>query len=233
MDLNTASVSLLSHVSGVSASIAKNIVEYRESVGKFKSRKELLKVKRLGNSAFEQCAGFLRIKESDEVLDNTAVHPESYEKAKALMNELQIDENDIANNAKEAISKLDEINHKEMADKLEIGVPTLRDIVAELKKPGRDIRENLNPVILKSDILDLDDLSIGTKLQGTVRNVVDFGAFVDIGLKNDGLVHISELSDRYVKDPMTVVSVGDIVDVTVIGIDRERNKVKLSMKKQG
>lgn len=233
VDLNTASVSLLSHVSGVSASIAKNIIEYRESVGKFKSRKELLKVKRLGNSAFEQCAGFLRIKESDEVLDNTAVHPESYEKAKALMKELKIDEDAIANNAKEVISKLDEINHKEMAEKLEIGIPTLKDIISELKKPGRDIRENLSPVILKSDILDIDDLSIGTKLQGTVRNVVDFGAFVDIGLKNDGLVHISELSDRYVKDPMTVVSVGDIVDVTVIGIDRERNKVKLSMKKQG
>lgn len=233
VDLNTASVSLLSHVSGVSASIAKNIIEYRESVGKFKSRKELLKVKRLGNSAFEQCAGFLRIKESEEVLDNTAVHPESYEKTKLLMKQLEINEEDIANNSKEVISKLDGINHKEMAEKLEIGVPTLRDIISELKKPGRDIRENLSPVILKSDILDIDDLSIGTKLQGTVRNVVDFGAFVDIGLKNDGLVHISELSDRYVKDPMTVVSVGDIVDVTVIGIDRERNKVKLSMKKQG
>ncbi len=232
VDLNTASVSLLSHVSGISASIAKNIIEYRESVGKFKSRKELLKVKRLGNSAFEQCAGFLRIKESKEVLDNTAVHPESYEKVKLLMKQLEINEEDIANNSSEVISKLDGINHKDMAEKLEIGVPTLRDIVSELKKPGRDIRENLSPVILKSDILDIDDLSIGTKLQGTVRNVVDFGAFVDIGLKNDGLVHISELSDRYVKDPMTVVSVGDIVDVTVIGIDRERNKVKLSMKKQ-
>lgn len=230
VDLNTASVALLSHVSGISASIAKNIIEYRESVGKFSSRKELLKVKRLGNSAFEQCAGFLRIKESKEVLDNTAVHPESYEKAKALMAELEIDEKDIATNSKDIVEKLEKVSSKEMATKLEIGIPTLRDIISELKKPGRDIRENLNPVILKSDILDIDDLSIGTKLQGTVRNVVDFGAFVDIGLKNDGLVHISELSDRYVKDPMTVVSVGDIVDVTVIGIDRERNKVKLSMK---
>ena len=230
VDLNTASVALLSHVSGISASIAKNIIEYRESVGKFSSRKELLKVKRLGNSAFEQCAGFLRIKESKEVLDNTAVHPESYEKAKALMAELEIDEKDISNNSKDIVEKLEKVSSKEMATKLEIGIPTLRDIISELKKPGRDIRENLNPVILKSDILDIDDLSIGTKLQGTVRNVVDFGAFVDIGLKNDGLVHISELSDRYVKDPMTVVSVGDIVDVTVIGIDRERNKVKLSMK---
>lgn len=230
VDLNTASVALLSHVSGISASIAKNIIEYRESVGKFSSRKELLKVKRLGNSAFEQCAGFLRIKESKEVLDNTAVHPESYEKAKALMAELEIDEKDIATNSKDIVEKLEKVSSKEMATKLEIGIPTLRDIISELKKPGRDIRENLNPVILKSDILDIDDLSIGTKLQGTVRNVVDFGAFVDIGLKNDGLVHISELSDRYVKNPMTVVSVGDIVDVTVIGIDRERNKVKLSMK---
>lgn len=230
VDLNTASVALLAHVSGISASIAKNIVEYREEAGKFKSRKELLKVKRLGNSAFEQCAGFLRIKESKEVLDNTAVHPESYAKAKLLMKELGIKEDELANNVKDSVLKLESVNLKDMAIKLEIGVPTLRDIINELKKPGRDIRENLNPVILKSDILDIDDLSIGTKLQGTVRNVVDFGAFVDIGLKNDGLVHISELSDRYVKDPMTVVSVGDIVDVTVIGIDRERKKVKLSMK---
>ncbi|MGB5823375.1 MAG: Tex family protein [Proteocatella sp.] len=231
IDLNTASVSLLSHIAGISASIAKNVIEYREEAGKFKSRKELLKVKRLGNSAFEQCAGFLRIKDAKEVLDNTSVHPESYEKAKQLMKELDITSLEILSSSKEVIEKLDSANNRDMAQKLEIGLPTLRDIINELKKPGRDIRETLSPVILKSDILDIDDLSIGTKLQGTVRNVVDFGAFVDIGLKNDGLVHISELSNSYVKDPMAVVSIGDIVDVTVIGIDRERKKVKLSMKK--
>lgn len=231
IDLNTASVSLLSHISGISASIAKNVIEYREEAGKFKSRKELLKVKRLGNSAYEQCAGFLRIKDAKEVLDNTSVHPESYEKARLLMKELGITSAEILSNSKEVIEKLDSASNREMALTLEVGLPTLRDIINELKKPGRDIRETLSPVILKSDILDIDDLSIGTKLQGTVRNVVDFGAFVDIGLKNDGLVHISELSNSYVKDPMAVVSVGDIVDVSVIGIDRERNKVKLSMKK--
>ena len=232
VDLNTASVALLSYVSGISASIAKNIIEYREDAGRFRSRKELLKVKRLGNSAFEQCAGFLRIKDAPEVLDNTAVHPESYDKARQLMKELGITSQEIMSSSKDAIEKLESAANREMAQKLDVGLPTLRDIISELKKPGRDIRESVSPVILKSDVLDIDDLSIGTQLQGTVRNVVDFGAFVDIGLKNDGLVHVSELSNSYVKDPMSVVSVGDIVDVRVIGIDRERNKVKLSMKKQ-
>lgn len=232
VDLNTASVALLSYVSGISSSIAKNIIEYREEAGRFRSRKELLKVKRLGNSAFEQCAGFLRIKDAPEVLDNTAVHPESYDKARQLMKELGITSREIMSSSKDAIEKLDSAANREMAQKLDLGLPTLRDIISELRKPGRDIRESVSPVILKSDVLDIDDLSIGTQLQGTVRNVVDFGAFVDIGLKNDGLVHVSELSNSYVKDPMSVVSVGDIVDVRVIGIDRERNKVKLSMKRQ-
>ena len=225
-------MALLSYVSGISASIARNIIEYREDTGRFKTRKELLKVKRLGNSAFEQCAGFLRIKDAPEVLDNTAVHPESYDKARQLMKELGITSQEIMSSSKDAIEKLESAANREMAQKLDVGLPTLRDIISELKKPGRDIRESVSPVILKSDVLDIDDLSIGTQLQGTVRNVVDFGAFVDIGLKNDGLVHVSELSNSYVKDPMSVVSVGDIVDVRVIGIDRERNKVKLSMKKQ-
>ncbi len=225
-------MALLSYVSGISASIARNIIEYREDAGRFKTRKELLKVKRLGNSAFEQCAGFLRIKDAPEVLDNTAVHPESYDKARQLMKELGITSQEIMSSSKDAIEKLESAANREMAQKLDVGLPTLRDIISELKKPGRDIRESVSPVILKSDVLDIDDLSIGTQLQGTVRNVVDFGAFVDIGLKNDGLVHVSELSNSYVKDPMSVVSVGDIVDVRVIGIDRERNKVKLSMKKQ-
>lgn len=230
VDLNTASVALLGYVSGISSAVAKNIVEYRENEGKFKNRKELLKVKRLGASAFEQSAGFLRIKDSSEVLDNTAVHPESYEKAKALMKEIGINEQDLIDANQETIKKLEGAKVKELATKLDIGVPTLRDIITEIKKPGRDVRENLNPVVLKSDVLDIDDLTIGMKLDGTVRNVVDFGAFVDIGLKNDGLVHISKLSNKYVKNPMDVVSVGDIVKVTVIGIDKERGKIQLSMK---
>ena len=230
VDLNTASVALLGYVSGISSAVAKNIVEYRETEGKFKNRKELLKVKRLGASAFEQSAGFLRIKESVEVLDNTAVHPESYDKAKALMQEIGISEQDLIQSSPEAIKKLNEAKITELAKKLDIGVPTLRDIVEEIKKPGRDVRENLNPVVLKSDVLDIDDLTIGMKLDGTVRNVVDFGAFVDIGLKNDGLVHISKLSKNYVKNPMDVVSVGDVVRVTVIGIDKERGKIQLSMR---
>ncbi|MDO5061785.1 MAG: Tex family protein [Peptostreptococcaceae bacterium] len=230
VDLNTASVALLGYVSGISSAVAKNIVEYRENEGKFKNRKELLKVKRLGASAFEQSAGFLRIKDSSEVLDNTAVHPESYEKAKALMKEIGIKEQDLIDANQETIKKLEGAKVKELATKLDIGVPTLRDIITEIKKPGRDVRENLNPVVLKSDVLDIDDLTIGMKLDGTVRNVVDFGAFVDIGLKNDGLVHISKLSNKYVKNPMDVVSVGDIVKVTVIGIDKERGKIQLSMK---
>lgn len=230
VDLNTASVALLGYVSGISSSVAKNIVEYRETQGRFRNRKELLKVKRLGASAFEQSAGFLRIKDSTEVLDNTAVHPESYDKAKALMNEIGISEQDLIDADPEAIKKLETAKVKELATKLDIGIPTLTDIIAEIKKPGRDVRENLDPVVLKSDVLDIDDLTIGMKLDGTVRNVVDFGAFVDIGLKNDGLAHISKLSNKYVKNPMDVVSVGDIVKVTVIGIDKERGKIQLSMK---
>lgn len=230
VDLNTASVALLGYVSGISSAVAKNIVEYRETQGKFKNRKELLKVKRLGASAFEQSAGFLRIKESAEVLDNTAVHPESYDKAKALMNEIGISEKDLIKADQDTVRKLDSVKIPELAKKLDIGVPTLRDIITEIKKPGRDVRENLNPVMLKSDVLDIDDLTLGMKLDGTVRNVVDFGAFVDIGLKNDGLVHISKLSNKYVKNPMDVVSVGDVVKVTVIGIDKERGKIQLSMK---
>lgn len=231
VDVNTASTSLLSYVSGISPSIAKNIVEFREENGKFTNRKELLKVKRLGESTFEQCAGFLRIKDSQEILDNTSVHPESYTKAKLLLNELEIDSNDLLNQNKSSIDKLNNINIKEISTKLDIGIPTLKDIITELKKPGRDIRDEAPSVILKSDILDIDDLKIGSKLKGTIRNVVDFGAFVDIGIKNDGLVHISQLSEKYVKNPLDVVSVGDIVDVTVIGIDKERGKVQLSMKK--
>lgn len=232
VDLNTGSASLFSYVSGISPSIANNIIEYREENGKFKSRKEILKVKRLGNSAFQQCAGFLRIKDSKEFLDNTSVHPESYTKAIELMKELEISPKEITESNEVALEKLKNAQLKSLADKLDIGYPTLKDIVGELIKPGRDIRENLGEIILKSDVLDIKDISIGMKLKGTVRNVVDFGAFVDIGIKSDGLVHISQLSDKFVKDPMTVVSVGDIVEVRVIGVDLQREKVQLSMKKE-
>lgn len=232
VDLNTASASLLSYVSGISPTIANNIIQYREENGKFKSRKEILKVKRLGNSSFQQCAGFLRIKESKDVLDNTSVHPESYLKAKELMKELEISPKEIAESNEVALEKLKNAKLVELAERLEIGYPTLKDIVNELMKPGRDIRENVGEVILKSDILDIKDISIGMNLKGTVRNVVDFGAFVDIGIKSDGLVHISQLSDKYIKDPMSVVSVGDIVEVRVIGVDLQRGKVQLSMKKE-
>lgn len=228
IDLNTASHSLLSYVSGINSTIAKNIVAYREENGSFKSRKELLKVSRLGNSAFEQCAGFLRIKDGKELLDNTSVHPESYDKAKGLLELAGIAPIELGK--EESIDALNKINVKEMAEKLQVGEPTLRDIITELKKPGRDIRESAGEVILRSDVLDFDDLKEGMELKGTVRNVVDFGAFVDIGLKNDGLVHISELSHKYVKNPMDIVSVGDVVKVRVIGIDLARKKVALSMK---
>lgn len=230
VDLNTASVALLGYVAGVSPSVAKNIVAYREEEGRFSRRRDLLKVKRLGNAAFEQCAGFLRVKESKEVLDNTSVHPESYAKARELMKELDIKEVDLLAQNPEALEKLNNAKIKELAEKLDVGIPTLSDIISELKKPGRDIRESLEPVLLKSDVLDIEDLEIGMQMEGTVRNVVDFGAFVDIGIKSDGLVHISQLSDKYVKNPMDVVAVGDIVKVTVIGIDRARSKVQLSMK---
>lgn len=230
VDLNTASVALLGYVAGVSPSIAANIVAYREEVGRFQARKELLKVKRLGNAAFEQCAGFLRIKDAEEVLDSTAVHPESYDKARRLMQELGISSAALRDHKAEAVEKLSGLPIKKLAEKLEIGVPTLTDIVEELKKPGRDMREGFDQVVLKSDVLQIEDLKVGMELMGTVRNVVDFGAFVDIGIKHDGLVHISQLSDRYVKNPMEVVSVADVVKVTVIGIDTARGKVQLSMK---
>lgn len=231
IDLNTASYSLLSYVAGINGTIAKNIVAYREENGSFTTRKQLLKVARLGNAAYEQCAGFLRIKDGKELLDNTAVHPESYDKAKELLKIADVSMKDLQKGSLEARTALESISIIETAKTLEIGVPTLRDIIAELKKPGRDIREGAGEIILRSDVLDIEDLKEGMELKGTVRNVVDFGAFVDIGLKNDGLVHISELSNTYVKNPMDIVAVGDIVNVKVIGIDLNRKKVALSMKK--
>ena len=230
IDLNTASSSLLGYVSGITPSIAKNIIEYRETNGAFRNRKELLKVKRLGASSFEQCAGFLRIKDGTEVLDNTLVHPESYDKAYGVLHSLHIASDELDTDSAETSEEFEKIDFPQLATQLEVGIPTLKDIVSELKKPGRDIRPKRNPVEFLSEIMTLDDLKEDMVLTGTVRNVLDFGAFVDIGLKSDGLVHISDLSDKYVKHPLDIVRIGDIVTVRVIKIDRERGKVGLSMK---
>ena len=232
VDVNTATPSLLSYVSGINNTIAKNIVKYRDENGKLKNRKELLKVPKLGKVAFEQCAGFLRIFDGDNPLEVTAVHPESYEPTEKLLNQLGFDKNDLKDKEKleELRTKLKSVNVSEMAKELNIGEMTLTDIIEELSKPGRDPREDMPKPILRSDVLKLDDLREGMVLTGTVRNVIDFGAFVDIGVKHDGLVHISEMSDNFIKNPSDVVSVGDIVKVKVIKIDKERQKVGLSMK---
>ena len=232
VDVNTATPSLLSYVSGINNTIAKNIVKYRDENGKLKNRKELLKVPKLGKVAFEQCAGFLRIFDGDNPLEVTAVHPESYEPTEKLLNQLGFDKKDLKDKEKleELRKKLKSVNVLEMAKELHIGEMTLTDIIEELSKPGRDPREDMPKPILRSDVLKLDDLKEGMVLTGTVRNVIDFGAFVDIGVKHDGLVHISEMSDKFIKNPSDVVSVGDIVKVKVIKIDKERQKVGLSMK---
>ncbi len=232
VDVNTATPSLLSYVAGINKTIAKNIVKYRDENGTLKARKELLKVPKLGKVAYEQCAGFMRIFDGTNPLEMTAVHPESYEVAESLLAQLGYDDKSIQN--KETLQKLREdlkkVPVKEMAKQLKVGELTLQDIINELEKPGRDPREELPKPILRADVLKFEDLQEGMILTGTVRNVIDFGAFVDIGVKHDGLVHISEMSEQYVKNPYDVVSVGDIVKVKVIGIDRDRQKVKLSMK---
>ncbi len=232
VDVNTATPSLLSYVSGINNTIAKNIVKYRDENGKLKNRKELLKVPKLGKVAFEQCAGFLRIFDGDNPLEVTAVHPESYEPTEKLLNQLGFDKNDLKDKEKleELRKKLKSVNVVEMAKELNIGEMTLTDIIEELSKPGRDPREDMPKPILRNDVLKLEDLKEGMILTGTVRNVTDFGAFVDIGVKHDGLVHISEMSDKFIKNPSDIVSVGDIVKVKVIKIDQERQKVGLSMK---
>ena len=232
VDLNTATPSLLSYVSGINKTIAKNIVTYRNENGKFKNRKQLLKVAKLGNAAFEQCAGFVRIFDGDNPLEVTAVHPESYEVTEKLLDKLGFSKNDLLDKEKllQIKTKLISINVNKMSEELEVGSLTLEDIIKELSKPGRDPREDMPKPILRSDVLKLEDLKEGMILNGTVRNVIDFGAFVDIGVKHDGLVHISELSDKYIKNPRDIVSVGDIVKVKVIGIDLEKQKVALSMK---
>lgn len=231
VDINTATPSLLSYVSGVNKQVATNIVKYREENGKFNSRKEFLKVPKLGKAAFVQCAGFLKVPESKNILDNTMVHPESYEKAEELISSLGFNiKNLTTKNMGEVISKLDNVNVDNISKTLNIGSLTMQDIVTELKKPGRDPRDEMPKIVVKSDVLSIDDITEGMILTGTVRNVVDFGAFVDVGIKNDGLVHISEISDKYVRNPMEEVAVGDIVKVKVIGIDMAKGKVSLSMK---
>jgi len=232
IDVNIATPSLLSYVSGINKGIASNIVKYREENGKIKSRKEFLKVPKLGKAAFTQCAGFLRIIDGINPLDNTSVHPESYEAAELILNKLGFDKKDILEKEKleEINKKLEEVNIGEISNETSVGVPTIKDIIKELQKPGRDVRDEMPKPILRSDVLKIEDLKEGMVLNGTVRNVIDFGAFVDIGVKHDGLVHISQMADRFVKNPAEVVSVGDVVKVKVIGIDLVKQKVSLSMK---
>ena len=232
VDVNTATPSLLSYVAGINKTIANNIVKYRDENGKLAERKELLKVPKLGKAAFEQCAGFIRIPGGKNALEITGVHPESYSVAENLLNKLGYKKEDLLNKEKqsEIKAKLLEVNVKETAKELDVGEMTLADIIEEMSKPGRDPRDEMPKQILRADVLKFEDLRDGMVLTGTVRNVTDFGAFVDIGVKHDGLVHISQLSNSFVKNPSDVVSVGDIVKVKVIGIDQERQKVQLSMK---
>ena len=232
VDVNTATPSLLQYISGINKTIANNIVKYRDENGKIKERKELLKVPKLGKSAFEQCAGFIRVFEGKNPLEVTAVHPESYEIAEKLLNKIGYKKEDLINKEelKEIKEKLSQVKLEETSKELEVGEMTLKDIIEELSKPGRDPRDEMPKLVLRADVLKFEDLREGQILTGTVRNVTDFGAFVDVGVKHDGLVHISELSNSFVKNPSDVVSVGDIVKVKVIGIDQERQKVKLSMR---
>ncbi len=229
VDLNTASASLLEYISGISKTIAKNIVTYREENGRFQSRKDLLKVAKLGPKAFEQCAGFTRIIGGQNPLDATSVHPESYESALKLLEKLGHDPSELAKGGLAGISRQVK-NYKKLAEELEVGEPTLRDIVKELEKPGRDPRDEMPRPILRTDVLEMKDLKEGMILKGTVRNVIDFGAFVDIGVHQDGLVHISEMSEKFIRHPLEAVSVGDVVEVRVLGVDEKKKRISLSMK---
>lgn len=233
VDLNTASVPLLEKVSGINSAIAKNIVAYREENGEFKSRENIKKVPKLGKKAFEQSAGFLRVPESENILDNTGVHPESYDSAKKLLNLFGYKSSDIGREFTTDIKakiKGMETSISDICEKIGIGEPTLRDIIAELSKPGRDPRDELPKPMLRTDVMDINDLKPGMKIKGTVRNVIDFGAFIDIGVHQDGLVHISEICDRFIKHPSEVLKVGDIVDVSVLSVDASKNRISLSMK---
>ena len=231
IDLNTASAPLLQYVSGVSSAVAKNIVAYREENGAFTDRKQLKKVPKLGPKAFQQCAGFLRIPDGTNILDNTSVHPESYEAAEKLLKLCGYTEEDVRSRKIDDINtKISELGIEKVAETIGVGVPTLRDIAAELIKPGRDPRDDINQPVLRSDVMSIDDLKPDMIMTGTVRNVIDFGAFVDIGVHQDGLVHISQLSDKYVSHPTDVVSVGDIVKVKVLDVDKKKNRISLTMK---
>ena len=229
VDLNTASASLLEYISGINKTIAKNIVEYREKNGRFTTRKELLKVAKLGPKAYEQCAGFARINNGKNPLDATSVHPESYHAAEKLLAKLGYEKKDLNAAGLSGLGKIIK-NYGQLAKELEIGEPTLKDIVSELEKPARDPREEMPKPILRSDILEMKDLKPGMKLKGTVRNVIDFGAFVDIGVHQDGLVHISQMTNKYIKHPLDVVSVGDVVEVTVLSVDLDKKRIALTMK---
>ncbi len=234
VDINTASPSLLSRVAGINSSVAKNIVSYREENGAFSSRAQLKKVPKLGAKAFEQCAGFVRVPESKNVLDNTGVHPESYDAAKELLQLCGYSVSDVSNGDISALKAKIELlgGEEKVAEKLEIGVPTLTDIVKELLKPGRDPRDELPPPLLRTDVMDIKDLTPGMELKGTVRNVIDFGVFVDIGVHQDGLVHISQITNRYIKHPSEVLKVGDIVTVWVLSTDIKKNRISLTMKNE-
>ena len=230
-DLNTASVSLLSYISGLNASVAKNIVAYREEHGKFKSRKELLKVSKLGEKAFTQCAGFMRIPGAKNILDNTGVHPESYEGTEKLLALFGYTDKDVeSGNLGELKDKIKAYGTKRVCEETGLGAETLNDIVTELLKPGRDVRDSLPKPMLRADLMDINDLVPGMKIKGTVRNVTDFGAFIDIGVHQDGLVHVSEISDRFVRHPSEVLKVGDVVEATVISVDVRKKRIGLSLK---
>ncbi len=231
VDVNTASHSLLSYIAGINATSAKNIVKYREENGAFKSRAEILKVPRIGAKAYEQCAGFLRVPDSKFILDNTGVHPESYEAALKLLNKFEYTQEDVkANKLSMLRTKAEKYGLKNLAEEFSVGEPTLVDIITELEKPGRDIRDSFPAPVLRDDILGMEDLKPEMLLTGTVRNVIDFGVFVDIGVHQDGLVHISELSDKYVKHPSQVVSLGDVVKVKVLSVDLKKKRIALTMK---
>lgn len=232
VDLNTASYSLLSYISGINAAVAKNIVAYRDENGVFTDRKELLKVPKLGKKAFEQCAGFLRVRDGKNPLDNTSVHPESYAAASSLLSECGFTLADVSSGGASGISeKAESEGIEKISEKLGIGVPTLTDIIGELKKPGRDLRDELPPPLLRSgDVMDIKDLKPGMELVGTVRNIIDFGAFVDIGVHEDGLVHVSQICSRYIKHPLEAVKVGEVVKVRVLDVDLKRNRISLTMR---
>ncbi len=227
MDVNTASKSLLQYVSGLTSTIAQNIIDYREENGPIKHHKEISSIKRLGAKTFEQSIGFLRIVDGEEPLDNTAIHPESYDVAYRMLHQLDLTAQDIG--SVKLKNTLSNVNISTLVSQLNIGEPTLKDIIQSLIAPNRDPRDEFETPILKSDVLSIEDLSKGMKLNGTVRNVVDFGAFVDIGVKQDGLVHISKLSKKFVKNPMDMISVGDIVEVWILDIDENKGKVSLTM----